>query len=78
MTTEYKVKSLTKQGSPVADIDINDAIRSVLDAGEQWSFWKMLAGSSAGQDPVFWVYLLFHRSVGMPLSTLSPRREPVG
>ena len=72
MGTEYKVKCLTNQAKPVADVDINDAIRSVLDSHEQWSFWEMLAGSSGGQAAVFWVYLLFQRSVGMPLSKLSP------
>ncbi|MCI0622750.1 MAG: hypothetical protein L0387_14005 [Acidobacteria bacterium] len=74
MATEYKVKCLTKQEGPVADVDINDAIRSVLDEHEQWSFWEMLAGSAGGQVAVFWVYLLFKRSVGMPLSKLSPNR----
>ena len=75
MSTEYKVKCLTNEESPVADVAINDAIRSVLDAHEQWSFWEMLAGSSGGQVAVFWVYLLFQRSVGMPLSKLSPNRS---
>ena len=75
MSTEYKVKCLTNQETPVADVAINDAIRSVLDAHEQWSFWEMLAGSSGGQVAVFWVYLLFQRSVGMTLSKLSPNRS---
>ena len=51
-----------------------EAIRSVLEAHEQWTFWEMLAGHSCGQMAVFWVYLMFQRSVGMPLSTLSPNR----
>jgi hypothetical protein len=75
MSKEYKVKCLTSRESPVADVDINDAIRSILDAHEQWSFWEMVTGSSGGQGAVFWVYLLFQRSVGMPLSTLSPSRS---
>ena len=75
MSNEYKVKCLTNHESPVADVDINDAIRSILDAHEQWSFWEMVTGSSGGQGAVFWVYLLFQRSVGMPLSTLSPSRS---
>jgi hypothetical protein len=75
MSTEYRVKLLTSQESPVSDVDINDAIRSVLDSNEQWSFWQMLAGSSDGQVAVFWVYLLFQRSVGMPISKL-PRTPP--
>jgi len=75
MSTEYKVKCLTSQESPVADIDINDAIRAVLDSHEQWTFWEMLAGSSGGQVAVFWVYLLFQRSVGVPISKLSPNRS---
>ena len=74
MSKEYKVKCLTSHESPVADVDINDAIRSILDAHEQWSFWEMVTGSSGGQGAVFWVYLMFQRSVGMPLSTLSPNR----
>jgi hypothetical protein len=74
MSTEHKVKCLTRQESPVVDVDINNAIRSILDTHEQWSFWEMLAGSSGGQVPVFWVYLLFKRSGGMPLSKLSPNR----
>lgn len=71
MSTEYKVKCLTNQGNPVADVDINEAIRAVLEGHDQWSFWKMLAGSSGGQGAVFWVYLLFQRSVGIPLSKFS-------
>ena len=75
MSTEYKVKCLTSQEGPVEDGAINEAIRSVLEAHEQWTFWEMLAGSSCGQVTVFWVYLMFQRSVGMPLSTLSPNRS---
>ena len=74
MSTEYKIKSLTSQGSPVSDVDVNDAIRSVLDSHEQWTFWQMLAGSSGGQATVFWVYLLFQRSAGTPISKLGPNR----
>jgi hypothetical protein len=72
MSTEYKVKCLTNNEAPVSDVDINNAIRTILDAHEQWAFWQMLAGSSGGAVPVFWVYLLFQRSVGMPISRLSP------
>ena len=51
MSTEYKVKCLTRQESPVVDVDINNAIRSILDTHEQWSFWEMLAGKPRRASP---------------------------
>ena len=75
MSTEYKIKSLTSQGSPVSDVDVNDAIRSVLDSHEQWTFWQMLAG--AGGKPLLCqiaLVLLFQRSAGTPISKLGTNR----
>jgi hypothetical protein len=67
MKTEYKVKCLTKQESPVEDTEINSAINAILDAREEWGFWKMQSGASGNQVPVFWVYLVFKRRTGIPV-----------
>ena len=67
MKTEYQVKCLTKQESPVGDIEINGAISAVMDTRQDWSFWKMQSGASGNQVPIFWVYLVFKRQTGVPL-----------